>query len=47
MILETLTAGLLGLVGYMVKKNTTAMERIADNISYCPTNQKYKKKIKG
>lgn len=53
MIIESVTLGLLGLVGFMVKENTKAQNRIsaslenlAHNIAYCPTNQKNKKNIK-
>lgn len=46
MIVETVTVGLLGLLGYMIKENTRAMKDISKAISYCPTNQKNKKNIK-
>lgn len=53
MLIESLSMGLLALLGYMVRENTKAQNRIsgslenlAHNIAYCPTNKKNKKNIK-
>ena len=53
MIVETLAGGILALLGWMIKENTKAqnrigasLEKLALNIAYCPLNNKIKKSIK-
>jgi len=53
MIIETLAGGILALLGWMIKENTKAinkisgsLEKLANNVAYCPLNNKIKKSIK-
>lgn len=46
MILETMVTGLLALISYMIKENTKALNKLSENVAYCPLNKKIKEKIK-
>lgn len=46
-MIEPLFAGVLALLGWMIKENTKALNKLSLAVQFCPNNQKNKKKIKG
>lgn len=47
MILETMITVICGGLIVLIREQNKILNKLADNVAYCPTNQRNKKMIKG